>query len=80
MVNEAALQMANSLRGQVAELVSGVVKAVDDNRLDALEVVAVTMQASQLASVIIGFARRSTREERRDLLFVLQHARLVLDE
>lgn len=73
-----ALATANLTIQQAKNLIRSTVKALDDKKLSGSEYLRLSMQATQLGLAIITTLEDSTPEERKALLYVLEHSELVL--
>ncbi len=75
---EEALAIENLLFQQTKNLLRSTVKALDDDKLSDRERLRLGMQATQLGFVLYTTLEDSTPEERKHLLYVLEHSELVL--
>ena len=77
---EEALATANLTIQQAKNLIRSTVKALEDKRLSSGEHIRLGMQASQLGLGILTILEDLTSEGRTDLLYVLEHSMLMLED
>ena len=77
---EAALATANLTIQQVKNLIRSTVKALEDKKLSGSEYMRLGLQSTQLGIAIIVALEDTTPEERKDLLYVLGHSSLTMED
>ena len=77
--HDEALATANLIVQQAKNLIRSTVKALDDKKLSGSEYLRLSMQAAQLGLAIITTIEDSIPEERKALLYVLDHSVLMLE-
>ncbi len=77
---DAALATVNLTIQQAKNLIRSTVKALEDNKLSGGEYLRLGMQSTQFGLGIYTILEDLTPDERKDLLYVLEHSELTLTD
>jgi hypothetical protein len=80
MAHEMAIATVNTIKMQLAQVVRAMVQALQDGRITPAEGMQLSMQGMALASGILTVVQGVDAATRQDILFVLEHGQIVVQE
>src|SRR5262249_1792688 len=80
MAHEMAVATVNTIKMQVAQVVRAMVQALQDGKITPAEGMQLSMQGMTFATSILTVVQGVDVATRNDILFVLEHGQIVVQE